>query len=229
MTRLTAEAIRGLDGDLQNLLKKNGLSDKSLQLVRDYTTRQSELAKKLYLSETSGTEKDKSYSVLATKLLPKLETLGALLSNSIKVESLPWVKKLIEKSSNLTELRRMKYGDLDTLLKEATDGDRSVVESLFANGIEIREQCQRHGIGLKTEEELEEKGIKSASDMSKEQLHEVVKDTAGEEASAIKKCILTKAASVRPNERSSKKRWKRPRKEQKRQRNLLNKRVSRKE
>ena len=193
MTQLTAEAIRGLDEDLQNLLKKNGLSDKSLQLLRDYTTRQSELAKKLYLSETSGTEKDKSYSVLATKLLPKFETLGALLSNSIQVEFLPWVKKLIEKSSNLTELRRIKYGDLDTLLKEATDGDRSV-ESLFANGIEIREQCQRHGIGLKTAEELEEKGIKSASDMSKEQLHEVVKDTAGEEASAIKKMYFNETS-----------------------------------
>ena len=194
MTQLTAEAIRGLDGDLQNLLKKNGLSDKSLQLVRDYTTRQSELAKKLYLSEISGTDKDKSDSVLATKLLPKLETLGALLANSIQVESLPWVKKLIEKSPNLTELRRMKYGDLDTLLKEATDGDRSVVESLFAKGIEIREQCQRYGIGLKTAEKLEGKGIKSASDMSKEQVHEVVKDTAGEEASAIKKMYFNESS-----------------------------------
>ena len=194
LTQLTAEAIRGLDGDLQNLLKKNGLSDKSLQLVRDYTTRQSELAKKLYLSEISGTDTDKSDSVLATKLLPKLETLGALLANSIQVESLPWVKKLIEKSPNLTELRRMKYGDLDTLLKEATDGDRSVVESLFAKGIEIREQCQRYGIGLKTAEKLEGKGIKSASDMSKEQVHEVVKDTAGEEASAIKKMYFNESS-----------------------------------
>ena len=193
MTQLTAEAIRGLDGDLQELLKKNGLSDKSLQLVRDYTTRQNELAKKLYLSEISGTDKDKSDSVLATKLLPKLETRGALLANSIQVKSLPWAIKLVEKIPNLTELRRMKYGDLDTLLKEATDGDRSVVESLFAKGIEIREQCQRYRTGLKTAEKLEGKGIKSASDMSKEQVHEVVKDTAGEEASAIKKMYFNES------------------------------------
>lgn len=200
LSQLTAEAIRGLGEDLQNLLKNNGLSDKSLQLVRDYTTRQSQLAKKLYLSETSETDKDKSYSVLATILLPELETLGALISNSIKVESLAWVKKLIENSPNLTELRRMKYGDLDKLLEEASDGDRSVVESLFAKGIEIREQCQRYGIGLKTAEKLQEKGIKSPRDMSKEQVHEVVKETTGEEASAIKRMYFNES-SERATER----------------------------
>ena len=192
LSQLTAEAIRGLGEDLQILLKNNGLSDKSLQLVRDYTTRQSELAKKLYLSETSETDKDTSYSVLATKLLPKLETLGALLSNSIEVESLDWVKELVAKSPNLTELRRMNYGELDKILEEASAGDRSVVESLFAKGIEIREQCQRYGIGLKTAEKLKEKGIKSASDMSKEQLHEVVKETTGK-GSAIKKMYFNES------------------------------------
>ena len=184
LTQLTALAIKGLDKDLQELLKENGVSDKSLQLVRDYTTKRSELAKKLYLSETTGTDKDKSDSVLATKLLPKLETLGALLSNSIQDESL--VTNLIKRTPNLTELRRLKYGELDTLLKEVTDGDRSVVESLFAEGIEIREQCQRYGIGLKTAEKLKERGIKSPGNMTKEQLLKVVKD-AGEEAPAIKK------------------------------------------
>ena len=193
LNQLTAEAIRGLGEDLQILLKNNGLSDKSLQLVRDYTTRQSELAKKLYLSETSETDKDTSYSVLAIKLLPKLETLGALLSNSIEVESLDWVKKLVAKSPNLTELRRMDYGELDKIL-EASAGDRSVVETLFAKGIEIREQCQRYGIGLKTAEKLKEKGIKSASDMSKEQVHEVVKETTGEEASAMKKMYFNESS-----------------------------------
>ena len=191
LTQLTALAIKGLDKDLQELLKENGVSDKSLQLVRDYTTKRSELAKKLYLSETTGTDKDKSDSVLATKLLPKLETLGALLSNSIQDESL--VTNLIKRSPNLTELRRLKYGELDTLLKEASDGDRSVVESLFAEGIEIREQCKRYRIGLKSAEKLEERGIKSPGEMTKEELLEVVED-AGKEASAIKKMYYNESS-----------------------------------
>ena len=191
LTQLTTLAIKGLNKDLQELLKENGVSDKSLQLVRDYTTKRSELAKKLYLSETTGTDKDKSDSALATKLLPKLETLGALLSNSIQDESL--VTNLIKRSPNLTELRRLKYGELDTLLKEASDGDRSVVESLFAEGIEIREQCKRYRIGLKSAEKLEKKGIKSSGEMTKEDLLEVVKD-AGEEASAIKKMYYNESS-----------------------------------
>lgn len=54
-TKLTAVAIRGLQEDLQNLLNEHGLSDRALQLVCDNTTRQIDLARKLYKAHKYGT------------------------------------------------------------------------------------------------------------------------------------------------------------------------------
>ncbi|XP_068762666.1 uncharacterized protein [Montipora capricornis] len=205
LAQLTAEAIAGLEKDLQELLKENGLRDKSLQLVRDYTTWKRDLAKKLYQSKTSGTDMDESYGILAAKLLPKLETLGARLSNNVEVGTQAWVGKLIERSPTLNKLRRMNYSDLDNLIKEATVEDRSVVEDVFAEGSEIREQCRRYGIGLKTAEKLEKKGIKSASDMSREQLDQVIKEMGSEENGSNVKKMYFNESSERAMERKEQK------------------------
>ena len=195
-------AIRGLQEDLQNLLKENGLSDMALQLVCDYTTRQIHLAKKLYQAEKYGTKQDEFYIVLSEKLLPKLETLGALVTNDIEVEGQNgWVGKVIKRSPSLTKLRRMKYTDLDTLITGATDEDRSVVENLFAEGTEIRKQCQRYGIRLKTAEKLERKGVESASDMSKEQLDEIIEEAGKEEKPSTLKKMYFNESSERVRER----------------------------
>ena len=204
LNELAGEAMVGLEEDLQDLLRENGLSDKALQLVRDYTTRKSDLAKKLYLSEISVSDKDEPYLVMATKLLPKLETLGALLSNNIQVGSANWVQELTTRSPTLIELRRMNYSDLNTLLEEgnATNGERSVVENLFAKDNKIREQCQRYGAGLETAETLEEQGVKSASDMSREQLDEFTSREGSDKkkASALKKMYFNES-SERAKER----------------------------
>ncbi|XP_068674184.1 interferon-induced very large GTPase 1-like isoform X2 [Montipora foliosa] len=202
LSKLTAVAIRGLQEDLQNLLKENGLSDMALQLVCDYTTRQIHLAKKLYKAEKYGTKQEEFYIVLSEKLLPKLETLGALVTNDIEVEGQNgWVGKVIKRSPSLTKLRRMKYSDLDTLITGATDEDRSVVENLFAEGTEIRKQCQRYGIGLKTAEKLERKGVESASDMSKEQLDEIIEEAGKEEKPSTLKKMYFNESSERATER----------------------------
>ncbi|XP_068761171.1 uncharacterized protein [Montipora capricornis] len=202
LTKLTAVAIRGLQEDLQNLLKENGLSDMALQLVCDYTTRQIDLAKKLYQAEKYGTKQDEFYMVLSEKLLPKLETLGALVINDIEVEGQSsWVRKVIDRSPSLTKLRRMKYTDLDNLITGAIDDDRSVVENLFAEGTEIRKQCQRYGIGLKTAEKLEREGIESASDMSKEKLDEIIEEAGKEENPSTLKKMYFNESSERATER----------------------------
>ena len=202
LTKLTAVAIRGLQGDLQNLIKENGLSDMALQLVCDYITRQIELAKKLYQAEKYGTKQDELYMVLSEKLLPKLETLGALVTNDIEVEGQNgWVEQLIKISPSLTRLRRMNYSDLGNLMKGATNGDRSVVENLFAEGSEIRKQCQQYGIGLKTAEKLERKGVESASDMSKEQLDEIIQEAGKEEKPSTLKKMYFNESSERATER----------------------------
>ncbi|XP_068672635.1 uncharacterized protein [Montipora foliosa] len=202
LTKLTAVAIRGLQEDLQNLLKENGLSDMALQLVCDYTTRQIDLAKKLYKAEKYGTKQDEFYIVLSEKLLPKLETLGALVTNDIEVEGQNgWVEQLIKISPSLTRLRRMNYSDLDNLMKGATNGARVVVENLFAEGSEIRKQCQRYGIGLKTAEKLERKGVESASDMSKEQLDEIIEEAGKEEKPSTLKKMYFNESSERATER----------------------------
>ncbi|XP_068671815.1 interferon-induced very large GTPase 1-like isoform X1 [Montipora foliosa] len=202
LTKLTAVAIRGLQEDLQNLLKENGLSDMALQLVSDYTTRQTDLAKKLYEAQKYETMQDAFYVVLSKKLLPKLETLGALVSSDIEVEGQnSWIEKFIKRSPSLTKLRRMKYSELDNLITGASDGDRSVVENLFAKGTEIREQCQRYGIGLKTAEKLEGKGIESASDMSKEQLLEIIEEAGKEEKPSALKKMYFNESSERVTER----------------------------
>ena len=195
-------AIRGLQEDLQNLLKENGLSDMALQLVCDYTTRQTDLAKKLYQAQKYETKQDEFYMVLSEKLLPKLETLGALVSNDIEVEGQnSWVEQLIKRSPSLTKLRRMKYSNLHNLITGATDGDRAVVENLFAEGTEIREQCQRYGVGLKTAEKLEGKGVESASDMSKEQLLEIIEEAGKEEKPSTLKKMYFNESSERVTER----------------------------
>ena len=202
LTKLTAMAKRGLQEDLQNLLKENGLSDMALQLVCDYTTRQIDLAKKLYQAEKYGTKQDEFYMVLSEKLLPKLETLGALVTNDIEVEGQSsWVGKVIKRSPSLTKLRRMKYTDLDNLITGAIDEDRSVVENLFAEGTEIRKQCQRYGIGLKTAEKLEREGIESASDMSKEKLDEIIEEAGKEENPLTLKKMYFNESSERATER----------------------------
>ena len=202
LTKLTAVAIRGLQEDLQNLLKEHGLSDKALQLVCDNTTRQIDLAKKLYQAQKYGTKQDESYIVLSEKLLPKLETLGALVTNDIQVEGQNgWVEQLIKISPSLTRLRRMNYSDLDNLMKGATNGDRSVVENLFAEGSEIRKQCQRYGIGLKTAEKLERKGVESASDMSKQQLDEIIEEAGKKEKPSTLKKMYFNESSERATER----------------------------
>ena len=196
LSKLAAVAMGGLEEDLQNLLKQNGLPDSALQLVRDHTTRQIDLAKKLYQAKTYGTEQDGFYRVLSEKLLPKLETLGALVANDIAVEGQNgWVEQLIKRSPSLTRLRRMNYSVLVNLMEGATDGDRSVVENLFAEGTEIRKQCQRYGIGLETAEKLERKGVKSASDMSKEQLDEIIRDMPkGEKPSTLRNMYFTESS-----------------------------------
>ncbi|XP_068762676.1 uncharacterized protein [Montipora capricornis] len=203
LSKLAAVAMGGLEEDLQNLLKQNGLPDSALQLVRDHTTRQIDLAKKLYQAKKYTTKQDELYMVLSERLLPKLETLGALVTNDIEVEGQNgWVEQLIKISPSLTRLRRMNYSDLDNLMKEATNGDRSVVENLFAEGTEIRKQCQRYGIGLKTAEKLERKGVESASDMSKEQLDEIIKEMPkGENPSTLKKMYFNES-SERARERN---------------------------
>ncbi|XP_068762003.1 interferon-induced very large GTPase 1-like isoform X3 [Montipora capricornis] len=202
LTKLTAVAIRGLQEELQNLLKENGLSDMALQLVCDYTTRQTDLAKELYQAQKYETKQDEFYVVLSKKLLPKFETLGALVSNDIEVEGQnSWVEQLIKRSPSLTKLRRMNYSELDNLITGATDGDRSVVENLFAEGTEIREQCQRYGIGLKTAEKLERKGVESASDMSKEQLLEIIEEAGKEEKPSTLKKMYSNESSERARER----------------------------
>ncbi|XP_068762004.1 interferon-induced very large GTPase 1-like isoform X1 [Montipora capricornis] len=202
LTKLTAVAIRGLQEELQNLLKENGLSDMALQLVCDYTTRQTDLAKELYQAQKYETKEDESYIVLSEKLLPKLETLGALVTNDIEVEGQNnWVGKVIKRSPSLTKLRRMKYSDLDDLITGATDEDRSVVENLFAEGSEIRKQCQRYGIGLTTAEKLERKGVESASDMSKEQLDEIIEEAGKEEKPSTLKKMYFNESSERATER----------------------------
>ncbi|XP_068674376.1 interferon-induced very large GTPase 1-like [Montipora foliosa] len=202
LTKLTAVAIRGLQEDLQNLLKENGLSDMALQLVCDYTTRQTDLTKKLHQAQKYETKQDEFYVVLSEKLLPKLETLGALVSNDIEVEGQnSWVEQLIKRSPSLTKLRRMNYSELDNLIAGATNGDRSVVENLFAEGTEIREQCQRYGIALKTAEKLERKGVKSASDMSKEQLLEIIEEAGKEEKPSTLKKMYFNESSERVTER----------------------------
>lgn len=202
LAKLTAVAIRGLQEDLQNLLNEHGLSDRALQLVCDNTTRQIDLARKLYKAHKYGTKQDEFYIVLSEKLLPKLETLGALVTNDIEVEGQnSWVGKVIERSPSLTKLRRMKYTDLDTLITGATGEDRSVVENLFAEGTEIRKQCQRYGIGLKTAEKLERKGVESASDMSKEQLDEIIEEAGKEEKPSTLKKMYFNESSERVTER----------------------------
>ncbi|XP_068761993.1 uncharacterized protein [Montipora capricornis] len=202
LTKLTAVAIRGLQEDLQNLLKENGLSDMALQLDCDYTTRQTDLAKKLYQAQKYETKQDELYMVLSEKLLPKLETLGALVTNDIEVEGQNgWVEQLIKISPSLTRLRRMNYSDLGNLMRGATNGDRSVVENLFAEGSEIRKQCKQYGIGLKTAEKLERKGVESASDMSKEQLLEIIEEAGKEEKPSTLKKMYFNESSERATER----------------------------
>ena len=202
LTKLTAVAIRGLKEDLQKLLKENGFIDMALQLVCDHTTRQTDLAKKLYQARKYGSKQDEFYVVLSEKLLPKLETLGALVSNDIEAEGQnTWVERLIKRSPSLTKLRRMNYRDVDDLITGATDGDRSVVENLFAEGSEIRKQCQRYGIGLKTAEKLERKRVQSASDMSKERLDEIIKETDNEEKPSTLKKMYFNESSERATER----------------------------
>ena len=196
---LGKKANTGLEADLKEMLENNGLSDIAMHLILDYVMTKNDLAEKLYKLSKSGNEGDKVYEVLAAKLKRFLETRGALVANEVNVDS--WADKLLKECPTLAKLGKQSFTNLKKLITDANGADQSAVESLFAEGCEIRKQCKAYGLSLAAAEKLEKEGIKSASDMTKEQLESVITDMENDKSTTDKASNLRKMYSNESSER----------------------------
>merc|ERR1712141_515966 len=109
-SRLVTDAVSGLETELQKLVKENGISDCSLDLVMQGLTSVRDLSIHLYRFP-EGREGERSQYLVRKKL--SLEVLGGLYAKGIDVNE--DIKKALNKFPSFSSLMNMKIEELGEL------------------------------------------------------------------------------------------------------------------
>lgn len=181
LTELKTVSSCGLNGDLQEKIKKSGLSLEGLDLVTKYLTTTIELAQYLFVSSDDDVKND-GLEVFKRRLGPSLEVMGGLTSMGIDVNK-EWAKRLVKEVPSLQTLARVSISDLTRLCEEGDDKANSGEMNVVRNLIKIAESRSRNlSVNQEEPEEGEKEEPSKAIDEEKLEKARALMNEAKEEA-----------------------------------------------
>ena len=195
LTELKASSLNGLEKELRDLVKANGLILESLALVLKYLTKKDELAEYLFLNSSEVINKD-GLDAVRKRLGPQLEVFGGLVSKGIDV-SKDWVETLLKSCPSFTKLARTSYEDLENYCSGANHREMEDVSRILRVAeLRVVENLSGEEKQQTTKPETSEKSIDKEKLEQAKNLMNDAKKMAEDESKAAQKAVSDKMNEI---------------------------------